>query len=389
MYAIHTTFKSIDVKYGSTYKVPYKCITPLLVNHKQVLKSVMLTTPKMTIPWNKTYSNDETSFNIEFSNTNINFTKRLYDFCRKVVRGLYNTSCDNDDDDDIGGSGSGGICRINNKKQQTTTDTTNANVTMMDTDMEGTTSDRCTNDDTLSSINDNSNNKSNTNSLRKASPITTRSKTRQAKQQKLCKSSKKQLEFIQMKTYTNDAMTLRFYNVKINDVLVYNERGEQLSVTELGKDDTVKIMIQFHSVVLKESTDKVHVDMRLIQVMKMSPNADVNSTMSMLSVPVRVADTHNVSYNNSNSNGNTVATPQNVSPPPAPPVPPPPPPPLHPFSSTATATKRPSTTNLSSGGGGTSTSKKMNYQNMKALSSLSSISIDELLKARMRSKKRM
>ena len=92
MYCIVQTLKSIEVKYGSQYDVPNKSIVPIFTNENSILKSIYVSTPRLVLPWPKTFSDDEKTFNIEFANENNQFIKRLKGFCMKTIKNKIDTN---------------------------------------------------------------------------------------------------------------------------------------------------------------------------------------------------------------------------------------------------------------------------------------------------------
>jgi hypothetical protein len=144
-----------------------------------------MSSPKLRLAWNKTFSNDEKSFNIEFVGDSNKFIERLKEFCAKVVK-------------------------------------------------------------------------------------------------KKCKSDH-EIDLNQIKSHTNDAHTLRFYNVNISDISSYDEDGHKISIYDIVRDDQVKILFHLHGIAFKGM--KVQFEMKLIQIMKVLPYAQVNQTMNLLTNP--------------------------------------------------------------------------------------------------------
>ena len=182
MYCILQSLKSIEVKYGSKYDIPNRSIIPIFTNSNSMLKSVYMSSPKLTLPWHKTFSNDESLVNIEFANDNNQFIKRLREFCVKTIKNKVN-----------------GI----------------------------------------------------------------------------------EIDLHQIKIYNNDAHTLRFYNAKVKEISIYDENGIPITINEISKDDSVKILFHLNAIVIKDT--KVQFDMKLIQIMKIIPYAQVNKHMNLLS----------------------------------------------------------------------------------------------------------
>ena len=185
MYSIYQNLKSIEVKYGASYAYPTKTFIPLFNSQESVLKSIYISSSKLRLAWNKTFSNDDKTFNIEFVGDSNKFIERLKELCLKVV------------------------------KKKTTHD--------------------------------------------------------------------HEIDLNQIKSYPNDAHTLRFYNVNISDVFSYDENGDSISIHDIVRDDQVKILFHFHGIIYKGM--KVQIEMKLIQIMKMYPYSQVNKTMNMLQVP--------------------------------------------------------------------------------------------------------
>lgn len=194
MYSICQNLKSIEVKYGASYSYPTKSFIPIFTSSNEtVLKSIYMSSPKLRLAWNKTFSNDEKSFNIEFVGESNKFIERLKEFCIKVMK----------------------------KKSK----------------------------------NDH------------------------------------EIDLNQIKSYTNDAHTLRFYNVNISDISTYDEDGHKISIHDIVRDDQVKILFHLHGIAFKGI--KVQFEMKLIQIMKVLPYAQVNKTMNLLTNP-KAFPTHSV-----------------------------------------------------------------------------------------------
>lgn len=195
MYTICQNLKSIEVKYGASYSYPTKSFIPIFTSSNDtVLKSIYMSSPKLRLAWNKTFSNDEKSFNIEFVGDSNKFIERLKEFCVKVVK-------------------------------------------------------------------------------------------------KKCKSDH-EIDLNQIKSYTNDAHTLRFYNVNISDISSYDEDGHKISINDIVRDDQVKILFHLHGIAFKGM--KVQFEMKLIQIMKALPYAQVNQTMNLLMNPKPVHTQHSI-----------------------------------------------------------------------------------------------
>lgn len=88
------------------------------------------------------------------------------------------------------------------------------------------------------------------------------------------------IDINQIKVYENGAHTLRFFNVRIENVSVYNENGVSIDMKSINRDDSVKILFHLNGIVIKGT--KLQLDMKLIQIMKCIPYADVNQHMSLI-----------------------------------------------------------------------------------------------------------
>ena len=87
-YIVHHNLKSIDVKYCKVIRTPSKASIPIFTKNKKSneLKDILISTSKLTIPWSKTLSNDETTFNIEFCNHDSNYIESLEAFLNEIIR---------------------------------------------------------------------------------------------------------------------------------------------------------------------------------------------------------------------------------------------------------------------------------------------------------------
>ena len=187
MYHIHQNLKSVDVKYGSLYHFPTKSFVPIFTSSTEdtILKSIYVSSPKFRLAWNKTFSNDEKSLNVEFVGDSNKFIERLKDFCVKTI-----------------------------KKKMT---------------------------------------------------------------------NEHEIDLNQIKLYTNEAHTLRFYNVNLSEISTYDENGNQISINDIVRDDALKILFHLNGIAFKGA--KAQFEMKLIQIMKLNPYSQVNKTMTLLTVP--------------------------------------------------------------------------------------------------------
>lgn len=173
---VYANLKSVHLKYGKKMTTPskqYIGVYSHASDHGSYLKQALVVTPTLIVPWKKTYSNDEKSFNIEFCNHESKFMDELETFAHHVI--------------------------------------------------------------TKSTLN----------------------------------MKKYSIHIDQIKTYPNRAKALRFFNVKIRDVSVYNEYGECIDVHDIDKDDTVKALLHIHALVVKDN--KVTLEIRLAQMMRVQP----------------------------------------------------------------------------------------------------------------------
>ena len=190
MYFITDDLTKIDPKkisLGKTYVNPTKEVTNIYIkpDSKEILKQVLISTPNLELPWNKTYTNDDTSFNIEFCNNNSNFIDDFYNVCDKII-------------------------------------------------------------------------------------------SKVAKKRNIVERAQDHF-----KNYPNNAKALRFFNVKICDISMYDQLGSKMSVDKIMKEDVVKCLIMIKSCWIKDS--KVGIDLRLIQVMRISPYSSINQKQYLLS----------------------------------------------------------------------------------------------------------
>jgi len=105
------------------------------------------------------------------------------------------------------------------------------------------------------------------------------------------------------KEYPNFSKSLRFYNVRINDIAVYNDKGHHDEMLNLKKDDNVKMLILISSCWLKDSSEKhckVGIDLKLVQIMRLSPYANIHNNLNIsiseqsLNDDNKLKDDHNI-----------------------------------------------------------------------------------------------
>jgi hypothetical protein len=105
------------------------------------------------------------------------------------------------------------------------------------------------------------------------------------------------------KEYPNFSKSLRFYNVRINDIAVYDDKGNHDEVLNLKKDDNVKMLILINSCWLKDSSEKhckVGIDLKLVQIMRLSPYANIHNNLNIsiseqsLNEENKLKDDHNI-----------------------------------------------------------------------------------------------
>lgn len=189
MYFIANSLCDIDMKHiliGKTYNTPTREITNLYIKENGKSKELMLCTENLHIPWNKTYTNDELSFNIEFCNNNNNFIEELDSLCNKIIK------------------------RVCKKRNLTNIERGNDH----------------------------------------------------------------------FKDYPNTSKCIRFFNVKINDISVYNETGERLSISNISQSDVVKCL--FHMKACWFRDGKVGIDMYIVQILRKSPYNSLNQKHMLL-----------------------------------------------------------------------------------------------------------
>jgi hypothetical protein len=105
------------------------------------------------------------------------------------------------------------------------------------------------------------------------------------------------------KEYPNFSKSLRFYNVRTDDIAVYDDKGHHDEISNLKKDDNVKLLILISSCWSKDlsekhSTAKVGIDLKLVQIMRLSPYANIhnnlNISISEQSCNELAKDNHNI-----------------------------------------------------------------------------------------------
>lgn len=190
MYFIANSLCDIDLKLiinGTTYITPTREITNLYIKNDGKSKELMLCTDDMYVPWNKTYANDELSFNVEFCNSNNSFIEELNAFCMKLLK------------------------RICKKKNVTNLERGNDH----------------------------------------------------------------------FKDYPNGSKSIRFYNVKVCDIRVYDENGKTITVSQINRNDMVKCL--FHIKSFWHNCDhKMGIELCVVQILRKSPYAKLNIENALL-----------------------------------------------------------------------------------------------------------
>jgi hypothetical protein len=88
------------------------------------------------------------------------------------------------------------------------------------------------------------------------------------------------------KEYPNQAKVLRFFNVKISDIVIYDEVGNPTLPNIIRKEDKVKCLIMLKSCWIKDS--KIGIDLKLVQIMRTSPFSEINKKTHMVEkTPIR------------------------------------------------------------------------------------------------------
>jgi hypothetical protein len=190
MYFIANSLCDIDLKLilnGTTYITPTREISNLYIKKDGKSKELMLCTDDLYIPWNKTYANDELSFNIEFCNRNNSFIEELNAFCMKLLK------------------------RICKKKNVTNLERGNDH----------------------------------------------------------------------FKDYPNGSKSIRFYNVKVSDIRVYDENGKTISVSQISRNDMVKCLFHIKSFWCN-CDHKMGIELCVVQILRKSPYATLNNENALL-----------------------------------------------------------------------------------------------------------
>jgi hypothetical protein len=88
-YFIANSLCDVNIKnliIGNTYNTPTREFTNIYIRDENRSKDLLLSTKILCTPWNKTYTNDELSFNIEFCNHENNFIDELSVLCNKIFK---------------------------------------------------------------------------------------------------------------------------------------------------------------------------------------------------------------------------------------------------------------------------------------------------------------
>lgn len=189
MYFIANSLCDIDTKLvllGKTYNTPTREVTNIYIKNDGKSKELMLCTDVLHIPWNKTYTNDDLSFNIEFCNNNNSFVEETESLCSKITK-------------------------------------------------------------------------------------------------KICK--KRSITNVErgtdhFKDYPNGSKSMRFFNVKIHDISVYDENGTVLNVSQISRNDDVKCLIHIKACWFREN--KFGIEMYIVQMLRKSPYVSLNKRTMLL-----------------------------------------------------------------------------------------------------------
>lgn len=190
MYFIANSLCDIDLKLimnGTTYITPTREIANLYIKKEGKSKEIMLCTDDLHIPWNKTYTNDELSFNIEFCNSNNSFIEEMNTFCMKLLK------------------------RICKKKNATNLERGNDH----------------------------------------------------------------------FKDYPNGSKSIRFYNVKVCDIRVYDENGKTISVSQISRNDMVRCLFHIKSFWCN-CDHKMGIELCVVQILRKSPYTTLNIENALL-----------------------------------------------------------------------------------------------------------
>lgn len=97
------------------------------------------------------------------------------------------------------------------------------------------------------------------------------------------------------KRYTNDCLSIRFFNVKKRDVKIFDTNGSSIDINNILKDDIVKCLFFIQHIWFKD--DKCGFNIQLIQLMRIDTNLCVNSKNHLLESN---CSNHNYTAKNSN-----------------------------------------------------------------------------------------
>lgn len=76
------------------------------------------------------------------------------------------------------------------------------------------------------------------------------------------------------KTYTNNSTTMRIYNTRISDIMIYDEKHEMITSTALKRNDIINVLLEMRSCIVKD--DKLSFDFNVVQIMRLNPNNALN-----------------------------------------------------------------------------------------------------------------
>lgn len=88
------------------------------------------------------------------------------------------------------------------------------------------------------------------------------------------------------KEYPNFSKSLRFYNVRTEDIAVFDDKGRRDDIANLKKEDHVKMLFLICSCWMKGlegTTAKVGIELKLVQVMRLSPYESIHKLNILLS----------------------------------------------------------------------------------------------------------
>lgn len=84
------------------------------------------------------------------------------------------------------------------------------------------------------------------------------------------------------KKYSNGAMTMRVYNMRISDIRIYNEDHIAIDSTYLKRNDLLNVLLEMHCCWVKD--DKIGFDFNVVQIMRINPHRALNERCLINSV---------------------------------------------------------------------------------------------------------